>query len=78
MSKQVMGRDKVSRVRVSDLRDQIGSQGPRPFLKCFVCGNESSANAGDYFMAPPDHVFRCCDRNMKLVTSKVVYTEARK
>lgn len=63
-------------IKVSDLKDQIGMSGPRPFLKCFVCGGEYSANKADYFMAyNPEHVFTCCDENMSLVTKREVFTE---
>jgi len=57
-------------VRVRDLKDQIGTSGPRPFLYCETCGEESSANAGDYFMARPDTVFKCCGEPMRLVTKQ--------
>jgi len=62
--------------RVKDLKDQIGMPGPRPFLKCFKCGNEYSANACDYWNASADHVFKCCGRNMALVTERTVYESA--
>ena len=61
-------------VRVKDLKDQIGTTGSRAFLRCFACGTESSANSGDYFAVNPEHVFRCCNRNMRLVTQQTVYT----
>ena len=64
-------------VRVRDLRDQIGSDGPRPLLYCSKCDAEYSANKGDYFMARPDHVFRCCGRNMRLVVKRVVYEDVK-
>lgn len=65
----------MPRITVNDLRDQIGVPGPHAFLKCFTCGAEYSANAGDYFMAKSTHVFRCCRRNMSLVTRSVIYEE---
>ncbi len=65
----------LKEIKVSDLKDQIGMVGNRPFLLCDFCGNESSANKGDYFMARPDYVFTCCDMPMRLVTSEIVYTE---
>ena len=60
-------------VRVKDLKDQIGTNGPRPFLYCSKCGAEYSANGADYFMARPEHVFTCCKRKMVLVTEQVTY-----
>jgi hypothetical protein len=63
------------RVTVENLKDQIGAEYPRPFLYCRKCGAEYSANAGDYFMARPGHVFKCCKVNMLLVTAKRVLTE---
>jgi hypothetical protein len=60
-------------IRVHDLRDQIGTSGPRPFLFCAICHGEASANAGDYFMARPSYVFTCCDEPMQLVTKHTVY-----
>lgn len=62
-------------VTVGDLRDQIGKDGPRPLLYCPICGGEYSANAGDYFMAPKTHVFRCCGEPMRLITKRTVYKE---
>jgi hypothetical protein len=46
---------------------------PRPILYCRVCGEENSANAGDYFHHVKHHVFTCCDQNMELVVKRVVY-----
>lgn len=60
-------------VTVSQLRDQIGIDDPREFLKCFRCGAEYSANRADYFMARTDHVFKCCGRNMALVVRETIY-----
>lgn len=60
-------------VRVGDLEDQIGA--PRPFLKCGKCGGEYSANRGDYFMARPDVVMKCCGVPVKLVTARRVLAE---
>ena len=54
------------RVTVGDLKDQIGTPFPRPFLHCRECGAQNSANAGDYFALRPAHVFKCCGRNMIL------------
>ncbi len=65
------------RITVADLKNQTGISGPRPVLYCAVCGETSSANAGDYFMNSPDYVFRCHNRNMALVTICMVYQEVR-
>ncbi len=62
-------------IRVRDLKDQIGMEGPRPFLYCRECDGQYSANAGDYFAAAPDTVMKCCGRPMALVTRKTVLTE---
>jgi hypothetical protein len=55
-------------IRVKDLKDQLGTNGPRPFLYCRYCEREYSAHAGDYFMLPDSHVFKCahCDEPMRL------------
>lgn len=63
-------------IKVSDLKEQIGTPYPRALLKCFHCGSENSAHRGDYFMARPDHVFKCCGQNMALVTKRVVFEPA--
>lgn len=60
-------------IKVSDLKDQIGTPYPRPILKCLVCDNEYSANAGDYFMLPFNHVFKCCRRNMALMIKRAAF-----
>jgi hypothetical protein len=61
-------------IKVSDLKDQIGTPGPHPFLYCQECGSQFSANKGDYFMHPSDHVFTCCGENLNLMTSRMVYS----
>ncbi len=58
----------MKQIRVRDLKDQIGAPGPRPILYCRVCHGEYSANAGDYFVANPETIMRCCGRSMALVT----------
>jgi hypothetical protein len=60
---------------VADLKNQTGTPGPRALLYCSNCGAEYSANAGDYFAADPNHVFKCCRRNMALVTKSIQYKE---
>ena len=65
----------MSKVTRADLKEQLGMQGPRPFLYCRKCGAEYSAHAGDYWNTPDSHVFKCCRVNMVLVTAKRVLTE---
>lgn len=62
-------------VQVKDLKDQIGMTTPRPFLYCDICGNECSANAGDYWNFAKDYKFICCGESMKLVIKHTVYEE---
>ena len=62
-------------VKVKDLKNQTGVSGPHPFLYCLICGSEFSANAGDYWDTKPEHVFRCCEDDMLLVTAQRVLTE---
>lgn len=59
-------------IHVGDLTDQTGHVGARPVLYCRVCGEQSSANARDYFALPPEYVFKCCGELMRLVTVKSV------
>jgi hypothetical protein len=61
-------------VRVRDLPDSA------PYgtvLHCPRCGSDYSADAGDYFMAKPDMVFKCCGVNSRLVTKQTTYREVR-
>ena len=61
-------------VKVKDLRNQIGTTEPqRPLLHCTVCGGDYSANAGDYFMAKPSKVLKCCKVPMVLAIKRAVY-----
>lgn len=62
-------------VRVRDLTNQIGTPYPRASLHCFECGADYSAHRGDYFMAAPDTVFKCCNRPMRLVRKETVYRD---
>jgi hypothetical protein len=62
-------------ITVADLTDQIGLKGTRPFLYCQVCREVYSANKGDYWNTPADHVFTCCDQPMILATKKTVIEE---
>jgi hypothetical protein len=61
--------------QVRDLKDQIGTKGPRPLLYCEVCGAENSASKGDYWNCRPDYVFTCCGEPMTLVVKRTVYQE---
>ena len=60
-------------VIVRDLHDQIGYNGPRAILYCPVCGQESSANKGDYLTLPGDYVFTCCGFPMARVVKSTVF-----
>lgn len=74
-----MDMTRIPRVRVRDLKDQIGTFGPRPMLYCYRCGAEYSANSGDYFLASPDHVFKCeCHSKsyLRLVLKETQYIPA--
>jgi hypothetical protein len=62
-------------IKVKDLRDQIGTD-DTSLLYCPKCGAEYSANAGDYFMANPETVFKHCGVNMQLVTKHTSYRHA--
>lgn len=44
-------------VRVKDLPESTLDNGIHLF--CPTCGDKWAASRGDYFMASPDHVFRC-------------------
>ena len=74
---QQMRTKQTTGVRVSDLKDQLGTSYPRPFLYCRKCGGEYSAHAGDYFMLPAEHIMKCCHANMVLMTKREVYTEVQ-
>ena len=47
--------------RVKDLRNQIGTPGPREGLFCPICLGEWSANRGDYFATSDNTVLRCTE-----------------
>ena len=58
-----------------NMKDQTGVYGKdrdRKILHCPVCDSEFSGNAGDYFMFPDNHVFKCfgCQAEMELVTKE--------
>lgn len=68
----------ITPVTVSDLPE---SPTYGTLLYCPRCGEEYSANKGDYFWLPDDHVFECCKVNglcglMELVTKRTVYVAA--
>jgi hypothetical protein len=63
-------------VTVGDLKNQTGTKGERPQLYCEECGAEFSANAGDYWNAPKDHVFTCCEQPMQLVFRRTIHIPA--
>ncbi len=50
----------------ANLVDQTG-MAVRSVMRCSVCGEEFSANRGDYFMVPEDHVFKHHEQPMFLV-----------
>lgn len=58
--------------KVSDLKDQTGTN-DNSILHCECCGDDYSANKGDYFLYPADHVFTCCGEEMILATRVVSY-----
>ncbi len=43
-----------------------------PSLFCEVCGETYSANPGDYFALPKDHIFECHGEPMRLVMVRTV------
>ena len=64
-------------VTVADLPNQDARTHPRAFLYCETCHGEYSAHRGDYFMAAPDHVMRCCRRPLRLVTRECRLVEVQ-
>lgn len=60
-------------VRVRDLPYHTSGS----FLYCRACGEHYSADAGDYFMAKPDTVMKCCDEPMILATEHRSIVEVR-
>jgi hypothetical protein len=53
-----------------NMKDQILTK-DRKILYCKICGSEYSGNAGDYWHLPDNHVFKCCNEPMELVTKVV-------
>lgn len=69
--------DKVDKVvKCGDLKDQSGP-GPHPVLYCVHCGDEYSANKGDYFDTPEDEVMTCptCEEPMQLVVKTTTFRQ---
>jgi hypothetical protein len=62
-----------SEVKVKDLRDLTGVTDCRELLHCIACGEDNSANKGDYFACDPEMVFEHCGQNMVLATRSIVY-----
>ena len=46
-------------VKIKDLKDQISTKNVRDVLWCPECGNEYSANAGDYWNCKADKELIC-------------------
>ena len=65
---------KTQQITVGELVNQVGQAGPRAILHCRECGGEFSANAGDYFQLPKDHVMRCCGKPLCRVFKVKSYT----
>jgi len=42
-------------------------------LHCAACGNDYSANRGDYFLHPANKALKCCRFNLFIVTRKTVH-----
>jgi hypothetical protein len=49
----------------------------RTMLHCERCGENYSATRGDYFLAAPDQIMRCCGRVLKLVRQETRYIPVR-
>ena len=62
-------------ISVKDLKDQAGTPGPHPILRCVLCDAEMSANKGNYSLSKPTAAFRHCGEPMKLVVKTVIYEE---
>lgn len=62
-------------VTVADLKRIDVDRRPLVLLRCDQCGEENSANHGDYFQSPPDAIFMHCRQPMRLVQKQVVYKD---
>lgn len=58
--------------RISNLRDQIGLSCPREVARCPKCGEQYSANKGDYFMLADTDVLKCANGHRKTACHLVV------
>lgn len=67
------GRTQMRTATKANLVDQTGMLGPRSIMHCAVCGQNYSANRGDYFMAAEDHVFEHCGQPMLLAVRREAY-----
>ena len=60
---------------------RAGWKGPIPFLYCLACRTEASADTGDYWELPNDHVFICSEacgfRPLLLVTKRTIIEDWR-
>jgi hypothetical protein len=64
-------------IKVKDLKAYTGTKNPRPFLKCFECSGEYSAESGDYFMLAPETPLMCCETPMRRVFKTTHYEDAK-
>src|SRR5258708_6386151 len=46
-----------------------------PFMYCRACKERYSANAADYWGAPQDYVFTCCERPLVLAREAIAVEE---
>lgn len=64
-------------ITVADLPDSLGVPGSRPLLLCDECFTQASADAGDYWNLPADHVLTHCGRPMRLVRKQVRFVDVK-
>ena len=50
----------------------------KEIMICENCGNQYSANKGDYWNFPDNYKFVCCDRTMDLVIPITTYIRVTK
>lgn len=60
----------------ANLTEQIGTPYPRALMHCEVCGQDYSANRGDYLAVSESYTFRHCGRQMVLAVRQEVYLPA--
>jgi hypothetical protein len=58
-----------------NLKDGILDKSWNAIMYCPDCGSEYSANSGDYWNVPKNYRFKCCDKTMKLIVKKTIFTE---